>query len=160
MYFSGGIHADEENIFSITNSLLANNTADSDGGGVANRLFTQLTMSNCTVAYNTVIGADPEGNREGGGLYLSDGVDANVINSIFWGNLATFGRQIGLSSGDPIDPAPSTITVSYSDVQGSQAGIEKDPNCTINWDANSNINLNPRFVTGPLGSEPRDWLSP
>jgi len=63
-----------------------------------------------------------------------------------WGNTAPEGSQIWIGT----TASPSTVSVSYSDVQGGQATVYKDVACTLNW-LTGNIDADPLFVTGPQG---------
>jgi hypothetical protein len=44
------------------------------------------------------------------------------------------------------------VNVSYSDVKGGKPYVFRDLGCTLNWDDGNNIQVDPCFVTGPLGS--------
>jgi hypothetical protein len=139
----GGVFFGGEGAPSLTNCLLTNNTAGRDGGGVSASIFTQLTVSNCTIAENIVTGAG-----YGGGLYGSYGSYTKVIDSIIWGNWAQNGAQIAIG----ISTSPSTVDVSYSDVQGAQSGAYVEAGCILNWPEDvNNLYTDPLFVSGPLG---------
>jgi len=47
---------------------------------------------------------------------------------------------------------PSTLTISYSDVEGGQAGVNVESGSTLNWGAGM-IDENPDFKTGPYEGE-------
>jgi predicted outer membrane repeat protein len=149
----GGVFFGGESIPSLTNCLLTNNAAGRDGGGVSTNIFSQLTISNCTIADNVVTGIGFE-QGYGGGLYCSYDSYTNIINSIIWGNSGQMGPQLAIGTGFEYDPRPSTVNVFYSDIKGGKPYVFKDLGCTFSWDDanNNNIQVDPCFVTGPLGS--------
>jgi len=102
----------------VTNTVFLGNSADGAGGGIYSS--DTLTLTHCTFAGNSA------GSGGGGGLANSD--DAEIVNSIFWGNTTSAsGRddEIYTSPGD-------STSVAYSIVEGADAD---------DWDA-----LNPRFT--------------
>jgi len=133
----------------LTNCLLTENIAGRDGGAVSVDWFCELAVRNCTVLDNTVVGNGFD-NSYGGGLYCCYGSTTSIVNSIFWGNDADNGVQLGIGTGFEFDPRPSTLNVSYSDVHGMRFGVYVDQDCTLNWGA-GNIGIDPEFITGPLG---------
>ncbi len=142
----GGTYFGGEGAPSLTNCLLTNNTSGRDGGGVSANIFNQLTISNCTIADNTVTGFGFGGNY-GGGLYCSYESNTDVNNSIIWDNESSNGNQIAIGTGFEFDQAPSTVSVSYSDIQDGEAEVFVEPGCTLNW-GSGNIDADPSFVNG------------
>lgn len=140
----GGVFFNGENDSLFKNCLLTNNSAERDGGGISSNIFSSLVISNCTIANNMVAGA----GGYGGGLYCSYNSYTNIINSIFWNNSGEYGPQLAIIG---VGGHPSGIDVSYSDVQGGQSSVFVDEGCTLNWDFNTNLHINPLFVAGPLG---------
>ncbi len=138
----GGNGISDGDMVLVENCLITGNIAGVSGGGISANWYSDPEITNCTIADNTVT----EGY--GGGLYSSYGNYSNVINSILWNNYADFGRQIAVR----IDTNPSTVDVSYSDVQGRQSAAYVDANCILIWDASSNIYDDPNFAIGPLGN--------
>jgi hypothetical protein len=69
---------------------------------------------------------------------------AIVCNSIFWENHAPQGPEIALPQKYD-GTHPSTISVSYSDVKGGQAGILQDSNCFVVWGP-GNMDVDPCVV--------------
>jgi len=104
LIFVGDLH--------MTNVLFSGNWAGYSGGGMDIRQVTPV-LTNVTFS----------GNRSyyGGGLYLaSSGI--NMVNSILWGNAASYGSQIYTDNG--------TVIATYSDIQGGYSGegnIDADP---------------------------------
>ncbi len=112
------------------NVTLINNHTDSQGGGIycygnSNSLIENVTISNNTATV-------------GGGIW-SHTSEPNIINSILWNN-----------SPWEIDLNSSAITVSYSDIEGGEAGIAINNNCTVNW-LDGNIDEDPLFVDAGNG---------
>jgi len=145
----------------LKNCLITNNTAGRDGGGISVNWYAQPYIYNCTIADNNV----SEPNGYGGGLYCSYEGNVEVIDSIIWGNWGNVGikgSQIALCGVDLPYSLPSTITVSYSDVQGWKNVDDPnrlDPNAVfidpdidandfVHWDFNTVIDDDPLFVSG------------
>ena len=126
----------------VTNSLVLHNTAGLDGAGLSFNVDAAPVMSNCTVVENSVI--DPDGS--GGGVSCHDAF-AEIINSIFWNNVAGYGPEIAV--GDPLElfNPPAGVAVAYSDVLGGEQYVYVSPGCVLNWDAN-NLDANPLFTHG------------
>jgi predicted outer membrane repeat protein len=112
----GGIYIagpqEDANYPQIFNCLIAKNQAGSDGGGVSVNWFANTHIQNCTIAENTVTNI----NGNGGGLFCSYGAYTDVKDTILWANIGTDGSQFAIGSGDVSYPLPSTINISYSDI--------------------------------------------
>jgi cysteine-rich repeat protein len=125
-----GIHAEPGSVVHLVYSLLVGNDArclrsfcEPDGGAVL-AVDAELSVVNCTIAYN-VAGRVGEPGRGAGVLGLGGSV--TVYNAILWGNWPS-----GLQS------AGTSLTVAYSDLQdgGSGPGV---------------ISADPRFVNPSVG---------
>jgi hypothetical protein len=166
-----GLVIDGENIFGLTttsvlNSLISDNTAGRDGGGISVNWASEPNIINCTIADNVVSGLGFFGH--GGGLYSGYDSDCTVINSVIWGNTAPNGNQIAIATADN----PSVVNVSYSDVKGGGAYVQNQPGapatggetwldagCALVWNAATNLHgtaespdSEPAFVTGFYGN--------
>ncbi len=96
------------------------------GAGMLNRPDSNVTLFYCTFVGNVVAG---EGGY--GGAVTSWFGTTNIINSVFWGNIAAYGAQLYR--------VPTTaFTVTYSNVQGG-------------WTGTGNIDADPRFAS-PWGN--------
>ncbi|MHC4737990.1 MAG: right-handed parallel beta-helix repeat-containing protein [Planctomycetota bacterium] len=131
------------NYATVMNSIFVGNrgafnpyTQISRGGGIL--LFAgDLSVINCTFTGNRAdIGG---GICNFGALYPTPNITIN--NCILWGNDANEGPEIAMYGSDP----PSTVTVSYSDIQGGEAAIHVEPFCTLNW-GEGNIDIDPCFA--------------
>ena len=107
----GGIFFDEADGAKLTRVAVTNNHAEGYIGGI-DVTGTNAVMTNITVSGNT--------SGSGGGVGISMGGNAEIINSILWNN-----------TGDQVMLQEATATVNYSDIQGGYEGIEnidEDPN--------------------------------
>jgi predicted outer membrane repeat protein len=156
VYFAGD-YVDPNLRAQLNNCLITNNAAGRDGSGVSVNWQSKPKISNCTIADNTL--TDPNGY--GAGLYCSYESHVELNDCIIWGNrgnAGTNGVQIAVASGDLPYPLPSTLGVSYSDVEGWRDVNEPnwidvneifvDSNCTLIWDFNNILDTNPLFVGG------------
>jgi len=140
----------------ISYCAIMGNSSNSYGGGMRSEEGSNPTISNCTITGNKIkrgdrgggglffnssrpiirnctVSANRGGNR-GGGMYCYMGVNATIINSIFWDNEATGGAEFYLYHDNE-------LSVSYCDIEGGWEGernIDADP-CFVapgHWDAN------------------------
>jgi len=128
--YGGGIYCGTLASPVITNCILSMNNAEKGGGAYIQG--TPATITHCTITDND---AD-----SGGGLY-SYSAAPSIINCILWGNNATVGPEISIG----ISALPSTLTVSYSDIQGGETSIYVEPDCTLIW-LEGNIDADPLFI--------------
>ena len=121
LYF-GGSDQDVNVAPVLFNCLIRGNNAGRDGGGVSVNWYNEPIISNCTIVDNFVSGAFE--SALGGGLYVSYDANAVMTDSILWGNTSNYhGSQIAVASGNPYGARPSTLSVTYSDIQP-----DRDPN--------------------------------
>jgi len=122
VYLAGDEYLDIPYEVELTNCLINNNKATSGGGGVSCDWWAEVMISNCTIADNVLSGKP----SYGGGLYCSHESNAEVIDSIIWGNSGSTGSQVAVGSGDEYTAWPSTIKITYSAIQVFQES--PDPN--------------------------------
>lgn len=126
--YGGGICLMFNPSSTIMNNVIADNSAYLGGGLYL--YSSTLTMTNNTITGNTA-------NR-GGGVYCNNNTIVTVVNTILW-NASP--QEIYFHP----DKDAGTVSISYSDIQGGQAGIITNGNGTVNW-LNGNINVYPVFV--------------
>ncbi|MBP7830652.1 MAG: right-handed parallel beta-helix repeat-containing protein [Kiritimatiellae bacterium] len=137
----GGVlfyHANSE----VRNLLVANNTAGEGGGLYLDGSSPQL--DNLTIAANVA----PAGY--GGGISVSYSSHPVLRNCILWNNTE---EQITFNP----DWYSMDITISYSDIEGGQAGIVTYGKGPVNW-LTGNVDTNPLFV--PAGTYALQEASP
>ena len=134
----GGIFCGPVNAI-ISNNTISGNSADF-GGGIC------CHGSNATISNNTISGNTAE--LGGGGIFCGFGSSANLINCILWNDSP---EEIYFYFG--IDP--NSITISYSDIQGGEAGIVTNGVGTVNW-LEGNLHEDPLFVG--TGEDPYSLL--
>jgi len=140
--FGGAIYLDGwPSAQDITNCLITDNSAET-GAGLSCNIGASATVANCTFVGNSAV--------VGGGVSCAEyWAYVDIVSSILWGNDAYYGPQIAaglLSGSDPFGPY-ANVDVSYSDVQyGEGAVFMEDPDVTIVWWLNGNIDEEPMFI--------------
>ncbi len=137
----GAIYGDGQdatNTFRLTmdNCLIAGNDCNENGGGIYCLDNSRVVLNNCTLADNMT-------DYDGGGLYLNAATSwATMTNTILWGNTASSaaGNEIWANASAPIWFVYSDYSNSTDDVIGGSIT------------ETTTINLDPLFVTGPLGA--------
>jgi hypothetical protein len=137
----GGNELPGRNSVLIRNCLITGNSAGQNGAGISATWHSDPNIVNCTITDNNAQGM-------GGGLYSAYNNYAQIINSIFWDNNALQGPQIAV--GTTVNPA--YVKVTYSDIEGGAADVYHAPFTILEWDVATNINTDPRFVSGPGGN--------
>ncbi len=132
----GGIYCYNSNP-SLQNTTISENSSTSQGGGIV-CASSNMNLMNVTISGNTAL--------FGGGINIMNGSTLSLINCILWNDST---QEIYCYQGND----PNSITISYSDIQGGEAGIVTNNNCTINW-LDGSINEDPLFVD-PLDGDYR-----
>jgi len=114
----------------IRNSIIIDNSAEFGGGLYAH--FSDVNLVNCTIANN-----DSEAG-DGGGIFCTWGSNVQVINSILWDNTP---QTVFFDSSE----TPNSLTVSFSDINGGEEGIEANDNGDVEW-LEGNIDADPLFL--------------
>ncbi|MHC4945191.1 MAG: right-handed parallel beta-helix repeat-containing protein [Planctomycetota bacterium] len=140
-HFGGGIACFENSSPSIVNNAVYLNSA-AWGGGIYCYDSSSLVITNNTVFRNTAINA-------GGGIACYQNSFMTVRNTILWNNGAYSGPEIFIS-GDYFNP--STLAISYSDLEGGKSSVMVDYKCTLNWGPGM-IDADPMFMDPEPGSE-------
>ncbi len=84
-FFGGGVVNNGATV-TVANSTLAANSADMEGGGIMN--WGTLTVTSSTLANNSAV-------QNGGGIYNTSYGTLTVANSVFGGNTAAWGPDVG-----------------------------------------------------------------
>jgi predicted outer membrane repeat protein len=121
----------------LINCLFTGNSA-SQGGGMYSYWGT-ASLVNCTFSGNSA--AD-----RGGAMYYRN-VSSTLTNCIVWGNTALQGEEIYFEHFEN----PATMTVSYCDIRGGEAGIYVEPGNILNW-GDGNIDSEPQFADSGNGN--------
>jgi predicted outer membrane repeat protein len=122
----------------VSNCLVSGNLSGANGGGIFCGETTGA-FAHCTVTGNTASG-------QGGGIACGNGSVVGMTECILWGNSAGTGHEIGLKSVTN----PSTLTITYSDVEDGSGGAAIDTGCVLNLNTGT-INADPQFVAGDYG---------
>jgi parallel beta-helix repeat protein len=136
-YYGGGMANNSDSSPTVTNCTFSGNTAYFAGGGMFNYINSSPTVTNCTFSGNSA-------NNSGGGMF-NEQASPTVSNCILWGD----------SPDEIYTSGASTVTVSFSDVQGGLPGGIID--------GGGNIAVDPLFVDadGPdntIGTEDDNLL--
>ena len=152
----GGIYVDY-NASPVMNNIEIINNSALHGGGIFVFDSSQVIMNNSLIAQNFAISLYPnypiyptEGyggieasgatiilngctisNNQGGGMFLKNGTQVTMINSIYWWN-----ESIVLSGGS--DQDENMLSASFSNIQ-------------YGWEGEGNIDLNPLFCSSESG---------
>jgi hypothetical protein len=130
----------------ITNCAFYGNEAVTTGGGMNNGFGSDATVVNCSFSGNVAV--------NGGGISLTY-CSTTVVNSILWGDVAGSGPELWLGNAS----FPSTLDISYCDVEGGMAAVYVDSGCTLNWGTNM-MDTDPFFVYTPTGDLHLTYTSP
>ena len=114
---------------------ITGNSASDEGGGILIEEHSNPSLENVTISGNTA--------NEGGGIWCRSNSNPTLINSILWNDSP---EEIYFSD----TYAPNSITISYSDIQGGEAGIVTNNTGTVNW-LDGNIDEDPLFVDPAIG---------
>ena len=125
----GGIYCLSSNP-NLENVLITGNSA-SKGGGIYCFHYSDPILENVTIANNSAA-------NHGGGIYCNHLSDPYLINCIMWDNIP---EEVNFSEYG----YQSTITITYSDIQGGEAGIPTSGTGTVYW-LEGNIDANPLFA--------------
>ncbi len=110
----GGLHVSGSATVDISNGVVADNVAASEGGGLWNGSGT-MTITNMAIVRNTASGASAD---QGGGGVFNAGGTVDIFNSNISDNVAdgTSG-----SGGGILNDASGTVTVTQSTISGNTA---------------------------------------
>jgi hypothetical protein len=120
----------------LVNCVLSYNTAGTIGGALTNNRSCTATLHNCTIAgCSAALGSGLACDAPGG-----HPSQIEVVDCILWN-----------AGSEGVITDASLIEISYSDVEGGPAGIYVGTGGFLDWGA-GNLDADPLFVNGPLGS--------
>jgi len=128
----GAIYCSSSNP-TIKNCTFAGNTAIRNGGGIY-CYDSNSVITNCTFSANNA-------TIRGGALYCITNSHVTLSNSILWSNTSPAGHEIAINSS----AAPSTITISYCDIDGGFSEVNDTAGNSVMWKP-GNIDEDPCFV--------------
>jgi parallel beta-helix repeat protein len=117
----------------IENCIISGNSAQY-GGAIYSHNPGNPVIANCTISKNTA-------SVSAGGIYCYKSSNLTIDNTILWGDTATSASEILVANLG----APTSIQISYSDIQGRDDNVVCESGCTIDW-GQGNIDINPLFV--------------
>jgi hypothetical protein len=129
----GGLWSEESSPI-LSNCIFSGNSAEW-GGGTFICDISKPVVNNCTFTGNCA-------SYAGGGLCSAGDSCSTLANCILWDNRALLGLQLALAGGSI---NPSTIIISYSDVQGGREEVFIMLYCTLIW-SDGNIDADPYFA--------------
>lgn len=113
----------------INNCIFSGNVAP-DGGAIYSRNTGTPLITNCTISANSA-----------GAIYCFNSSNLTISHSILWGNTATSAPEVFVGNLG----AATSIQISYCDIQGGEASVILDTDCTVDW-GEGNIDTDPQFV--------------
>ena len=146
-FAGGGISCGYYGDPNIVNNIIAHNDSQCMGGGIYCFQYSSPTIINSTIFGNSAYDF-------GGGIQAADASNPTVTNTICWDNSAPSGPEISVGHLNP-----STLTISFSDVEGGQGSCHVESGCTLVWGAGM-------IVSDPLLADPASddfhltWNSP
>ena len=138
----GGIYCLYSNP-NLENVSITDNSA-SKGGGIYCFHYSDPNLENVTIANNSAA-------NHGGGIYCNHLSDPYLINCIMWDNIP---EEVNFSEYG----YQSTITITYSDIQGGEAGIPTSGTGTVYW-LEGNIDADPLFADPQNGDFHLTWVN-
>ncbi|MCH8290475.1 right-handed parallel beta-helix repeat-containing protein [Candidatus Poribacteria bacterium] len=165
----GGIDCSTSASPLIINNIITRNSADFGGGGIRCAFSSAPVMTNNIILGNSAIDTiGPFGKGGGiflfessptinhctitgntanlGGAILSEASSPTIKNTILWGDTATKeGNEIYLFNSRDL------MQLTFSDVQGGQAGFSGNPTAITASVYRNNISADPRFVDAANG---------
>jgi hypothetical protein len=117
----------------IKNCIISGNAAP-DGGAIYSHYPGNPAIVNCTISGNVA-------SKSAGAVYCYNSSNLSISHSILWGDTAQDESEITVGNqGDP-----TSIQISYCDIQGGEQNVKLADGCTVEW-GEGNIDVDPCFV--------------
>lgn len=144
----GGVSFINSSNCDVVNCLIARNVVvnplevDAWGAGI------YVEASSVGISHSTIVEnlADGFSRIYGGGVCAVRTANVSMIDAILWDNAAGKGAELWVGKRT----ASSSLSISYSDVEGLQAGAFIEPGSSLSWGAGL-LNADPLFAVGPRG---------
>jgi len=117
----------------IKNCVISGNSA-AQGGAFYGHNPGSPVLTNCTVAGNNA-------SQRAGGLYCYTASNLATAGTVLWQDAAQYGAELLVANMG----TPTSVSVSYCDVDNSAANVIAETGCTVVW-GQGNINLDPCLV--------------
>jgi predicted outer membrane repeat protein len=128
----GGIYCNSASP-SVTNCIISTNFA-SYGGAIYSHNAGNPVVDNCTIAGNVA-------SKSAGAIYCYKSSNMTLNNTILWSDTAVRASEVLVGNSG----APTSIKVSYCDIQNPGENVVCDSGCTVDW-GRGNIDLDPCFA--------------
>jgi hypothetical protein len=117
----------------IKNCIISGTLAP-NGGAIYSHNAGNPVIVNCTISGNAA-------SNSAGAIYCYKSSNLTISNSILWGNTATSASEVLVGNLG----APTSIRISYCDIQSPDENVIGDSDCTIDW-GQGNIDIDPHFI--------------
>ena len=114
----------------IKNCVISGNSA-AQGGAFYGHNPGSPVLTNCTVAANNA-------SQRAGGLYCYTASNLATTNTILWQDAAQYGAELLVANMG----TPTSVSVSYCDVENIAASVIAESGCSVAW-GEGNISLDP-----------------
>ena len=166
----GGITAVNSSYLTFTNCVITGNQAANSGGGAEMLRASHCSFMKCLIVSNTVLSNTGTGGaiftdrslqsidfctfsdndaRLGAAIYCANGGGAILGSSIVWGE---WELPVYLAN----DGTPTTIHISYSDIEGGEEAIIRERGSSLDW-GDGNIDADPLFAAVEEGDYRLTW---
>ena len=131
----GGIYQEDTDL-TLTNSVIARNTAGRRGAGLYFYKGTAV-IANCVITDNT-------SGSAGAGVMMEQLSESSLVNSIIWANSGSYSENLYVGS------CPESVTVAFSDCEGGEDAVGGQHEGVLHWGP-GNIDADPLFVDSDNG---------
>ena len=147
----GGVYIDSgTGATTLTNNVIAGNTASADNGGginIKNSGGGNITLTNNTITWNETTGTNPD-LQDGGGLYVDlDNTSStlDIYNNIIFDNTAAGDGNDFFIVNPSVNPDPNDITINNNDFDDTLTTGYFIAGITTSVAIQDNLNTDPDF---------------